>query len=142
MTSFLLSALCSDTTKYYPPIKQTESLLRNSCNRQPHAKPYNRILALSTATTTPSIQPRSTSPSIDQQQSKDALGSLSCSFYWWPMCLGIILTFQKISQTMIAIVSYSGIIRFKKQDFIKGFTNNRVANLLQRAYAEMLADFQ
>lgn len=56
--------------------------------------------------------------------------------------LGIQIGISKDFKDTDAIISYSGIIRFKSEGFNKGFTNNRVANLLRRAYAEMVTDFQ
>lgn len=55
--------------------------------------------------------------------------------------LGIHLGISKDFTKGDAIVSYSGIIRFKK-DFLKGFKDRYVANLLRRAYEEMEEDFQ
>lgn len=56
--------------------------------------------------------------------------------------LGIHLGIQKDFTDDDKIVSYSGIARFKQDNFLTGFTDNRVANLLRRAYEEMKADFQ
>ena len=56
--------------------------------------------------------------------------------------IGIHLGISKDFGESNVVISYSGIIRFTEQNFNRGFTNDRVANLLRTAYAEMVAEHQ
>lgn len=56
--------------------------------------------------------------------------------------LGVHLGITKDFSDNDEIISYSSIIRYKTGKDIPAMTNDRIANLLRTAYAEMVADFQ